>query len=60
MLLIFCKKNPDLYIPKVGKDKKKANNSPCKLFGEVLRMAIISAVMVHPPGSYLPNFMIFC
>ena len=56
MLFIFCKKNPDVYITKVDKDKKKANNSPYKLFGEVLRVVIVSAVMVHPLGSYIPNF----
>ena len=56
MLLIFFKENPDVYITKVGKDKKKANNSPYKLFGEVLRVVIVSAVMVHPLGSYIPNF----
>ena len=59
MLLIFCKKNPDVYIAKVGKDKKNANNSPYELFGEFLRVVIVPAVIVHPPGSYIPNFMRF-
>ena len=60
MLLIFCKKIQTAYIAKVGKNKKKDNNSPYKLFGEVLRVVIVPAVMVHPQGSYIPNFMTFC
>ena len=59
MLLIFCKKNPNIYIVKVCKDKMKANNSPYKLFMEFLSMVTHPADMVHPPGSYILNFMRF-
>ena len=60
MLLIFCKKIQTAYIAKVGKNKKNDNNSPYKLFGEVLRVVIVPAVMVHQPRSYIPNYMILC
>ena len=59
MLLIFCKKIPNIYIAKVCKDKKKANNSPYKLFMEFLSVVTHPADMVQPSGSYIPSFMRF-
>ena len=59
MLLIFCKKIPNIYIAKVCKDKKKANNSPYKLFMGFLSLVTHPADMVDPPGSYILNFMRF-
>ena len=59
MLLIFCQKIPNVYIAKVCKDKKKANNSPYKLFMEFLSLVTHPVDMVHPPGSYILNFMRF-
>ena len=59
MLLIFCKKIPNVYIAKVDKDKKKANNRPYKLFGEFLSVVTHLGYFVHPPGSYTPSFKRF-
>ena len=59
MLFIFCKKIPNVYIAKVDKDKKKANNRPYKLFGEFLSVVPLLDYFVHPPGSYTPSFKRF-
>ena len=56
MLFIFCKKIPNVYIAKVDKDKKKANNRLYKLFREFLSVVIHMGYFVHPPGSYTPSF----
>ena len=59
MLLIFCEKIPNVYIAKVDKDKKKANNRPYKLFGEFLSVVTHLSYFVQPPGSYTPSFKRF-
>ena len=59
MLLIFCKIFPNVYIAKVDKDKKKANNRPYKLFGEFLSVVPLLGYFVYPPGSYTPSFKRF-
>ena len=59
MLLIFCKKYADVYKGKGGKDKKNATNSPYELFKDFFSVVIVPAVIVHSPGSYIPNFMRF-
>ena len=48
----ILQKNPNVYIAKVGKDKKKANNRLYKLFGEFLSVVIHLGNFVHPSGSY--------
>ena len=48
MLLIFSKKIPNVYIAKVSKHEKKANNSPYKPFKVVLRvLRHHSIILVH-------------
>ena len=59
MLLIFCRKITNVYIAKVDKDKKKANNRPYKLFGEFLNVVTHLGYFVHPPGPYTPSFKRF-
>ena len=60
MLLIFCKKFPNVYIAKVDKDKKKANNRPYKLFGDFLSVVPLPSDMAHLPVAYIPSFIRFC
>ena len=59
MLLIFCKKIPNVYIAKVDKDKKKANNRPYKLFRKFLSVVTHLGYFVHLQGSYTPSFKRF-
>ena len=49
----------NIYIAKVDKDKKKANNRPYKLFGKFLSVVTHLGYFVHPPGTFTPSFKRF-
>ena len=48
MLLIFFKKNLEVYITKVSKYKKKTNNNMYRLFKEFLRVLILQVRFSKP------------
>ena len=59
MLLIFYQKIPNIYIAKVDKDKKEANNRPYRLFKDFFSVVTHLGFFVYPPGSYTPSFKRF-
>ena len=60
MWFIFFKIISKIYIPKVCKDNKKANNSLYKVFGDFLSVVIHPADIAHLPVAYMQSFIRFC
>ena len=60
LLLIFCKKNKKVYMAKVSKYKKKANNILYDLFKEVLRVLLHQTIIVVPSGVFMPKIGALC
>ena len=56
MLLIFFKKNLEVYITKVSKYKKKTNNSMYRLFKEFLRVLILQVRFSRPFWTFAVSF----
>ena len=60
MVLIFWGKIPKVYIEKVSKYKKKANNILYDLFKEVLRVLLHQTIIVVPSGVFMPKIGALC